>query len=203
MILLTGFKRWSDIPENPTEQLVRELCEGDVMGRILPVSFSRAGSIIKNLIEKYEPDAILNLGLAPGRAAIRVERIAINLIDTIIPDNDDVKPVDELIDADGPLAYMATIPTKRIINAIRSAGIPAFLSYSAGTYLCNYVMYRSLRTVDKLGLEAVSGFIHVPYSSEIASKVKKPVPSLSMSTLRKAIVIALEVIRKVISSYQS
>ncbi len=204
MILLTGFERWGDIPENPTEQLVNELDKGDIIGEMLPVSFSRAGSIIEDLIERYKPDAILNLGLAPGGAVIKVERIAINLIDATVPDNDRVRPVDEPIDVDGPLAYMATIPTRKIAETIRSAGIPTFLSYSAGTYLCNYIMYKSLRTVDKLGLRTLSGFIHVPYSSEIASRIKRPVPSLPISTLRKAVEIALEVIRReATSSYRS
>ncbi len=203
LILLTGFERWGDIQENPTGRIVRNLEGGDIIGEVLPVSFSKAGLIMEELIREIEPTAILNLGLAPERPVIKVERIAINIIDAAIPDNDGMKPVDEPIDEDGPLAYVATIPTRKIVEAMRSTGIPAFLSYSAGTYLCNYVMYKSLRIVDKLGLKAVSGFIHVPYSSEMASRIKRPVPSLPMFTLKRAIEIALDVIREATSSYLS
>ncbi len=203
MILVTGFERWEEVPDNPTSQIVEQLKANDVVGKVLPVSFSKAGLMVENLVKEYRPEAIINLGLAPERATIRVERVAINLIDARVPDNDGVKPVDEPIDPLGPVAYMATIPTREIVESVRSRGIPAFLSYSAGTYLCNFVMYKTLRTVDKLELGSMAGFIHVPYSSEIASEMDKPVPNLPLRTLLEAVKIALDVVRRAISSSRS
>ncbi|MDK2383570.1 MAG: pyroglutamyl-peptidase I [Candidatus Korarchaeota archaeon] len=194
MILLTGFESGDDVPSNPTSELVEQLVRNEVVGEVLPVSFRRAGERLEKLIRELRPEAVLNLGLAPERPVIRVERIAINLIDARIPDNDGEQPVDVPIDPDGPPCYFSTLPTREIVGALRGEGIPAFLSYSAGTYLCNYVMYKTLRTLDIVGLRVPAGFIHIPYSSEMASKMDKPVPSLPLSTIKRAIQIALDVI---------
>ncbi len=194
MILLTGFESWDDIPSNPTSDLVEHLVSDEVVGEVLPVSFRRASERLEKLIRELRPEAVLNLGLAPERPVIRIERVAINLIDARIPDNDGEQPVDVPIDPDGPPCYFSLLPTREIVMALREEGIPAFLSYSAGTYLCNYVMYKTLRTLDIMGLRVPAGFIHVPYSSEMASKMDKPVPSLPLSTIKRAIQIALDVI---------
>ncbi len=194
MILLTGFESWGDVPSNPTSELVEQLASDEVVGEVLPVSFRRVGERLEELIRELKPEAVLNLGLAPERPVIRVERVAINLIDARIPDNDGEQPVDVPIDPDGPPCYFSTLPTREVVEALRREGIPAFLSYSAGTYLCNYVMYKTLRTLDVMGLRTPAGFIHVPYSSEMASKMDRPVPSLPLSTLERAVQIALDVI---------
>ena len=194
MILITGFESWGDVPSNPTSELVEQLVSDEVAGEVLPVSFKRAGERLENLIRELRPEAVLNLGLAPERPVIRVERVAINLIDARIPDNDGDQPVDVPIDPDGPTCYLSTLPTREIVEAIRREGIPAFLSYSAGTYLCNYVMYKTLRILDIMGLRIPAGFIHVPYSSEMASKMNKPVPSLPLATIKRAVQVALDAI---------
>lgn len=194
MILITGFESWGDVPSNPTSELVEQLVSDEVAGEVLPVSFRRAGERLENLIRELRPEAVLNLGLAPERPVIRVERVAINLIDAKIPDNDGDRPVDVPIDPDGPTCYLSTLPTREIVEAIRREGIPAFLSYSAGTYLCNYVMYKTLRILDIMGLRIPAGFIHVPYSSEMASKMNKPVPSLPLATIKRAVQVALDAI---------
>ncbi len=194
MILITGFESWGDVPSNPTSELVEQLVSDEVAGEVLPVSFRRAGERLENLIRELRPEAVLNLGLAPERPVIRVERVAINLIDARIPDNDGDQPVDVPIDPDGPTCYLSTLPTREIVEAIRREGIPAFLSYSAGTYLCNYVMYKTLRILDIMGLGVPAGFIHVPYSSEMASKMNKPVPSLPLATIKRAVQVALDAI---------
>ncbi len=199
MILITGFESWGDVPSNPTSELVEQLVSDEVAGEVLPVSFRRAGERLENLIRELRPEVVLNLGLAPERPVIRVERVAVNLIDARIPDNDGEQPVDVPIDPDGPRCYFSTLPSRDIVEAIRREGVPAFLSYSAGTYLCNYVMYRTLRILDVMRLDAQAGFIHVPYSSEMASKMNKPVPSLPLATIRRAIQVTLDVIT---SSYQ-
>ncbi len=194
MILLTGFESWGDVPSNPTSEVVKQLVSDEVVGEVLPVSFKRAGERLEKLLREIRPKVVLNLGLAHERPVIRVERVAINLIDAKIPDNDGEQPVDVPIDPDGPRCYFSTLPTRKMVEALRREGIPAFLSYSAGTYLCNYVMYKTLRFLDVTGLRASAGFIHIPYSSEMASKMDKPVPSLPLSTIKRAVQIALDVI---------
>ncbi len=194
MILLTGFESWGKVPSNPTEELVEELSGDGVAGEVLPVSFRRAGERIEELIRELKPEAVLNLGLAPGSPVVRVERVAVNLMDARVADNDGFRPVDVPIDPQGPGCYFSTLPTREILEALRVRGIPAAISYSAGTFLCNFVMYRTLRILDLLGLRSPAGFIHVPYSTEIAAGMDRPVPSLPMDLLREAVEVALGVI---------
>ncbi|RLG42640.1 MAG: pyroglutamyl-peptidase I, partial [Thermoproteota archaeon] len=141
---------------------------------------------------EVKPDIIINTGLAASRLVISIERVAVNIIDARTPDNDGLRPIDEPIDPEGPFAYPSTLPTRRILERLKSSGIPARLSYSAGTYLCNFVMYLSLRTVDKMGMRTLAGFIHVPYTPDLAAKKEKPAPSMSLDLIRRAVEIALE-----------
>ncbi len=124
MILLTGFESWGDVPYNPTSELVEQLVSDELVGEVLPVSFRRAGERLEELIREIRPDAVLNLGLAPERPVIRIERVAINLIDARIPDNDGEQPVDLPIDPDGPPCYFSTLPTREIMEALREGGYP-------------------------------------------------------------------------------
>ena len=194
-ILLTGFQTWGDVPANPTEELVRSLESPEVEALILPVSYGRAGEVVRAAIRRGRPDAVISLGLAPRSASIRVEAVALNVAHSETPDVDGSSPWDEPIDPEGPLAYRTTLPVREIVEALRDEGIPARLSHHAGTFLCNYVAYVALRELDRLGLEVPAGFIHVPYSSEIASKIPREVPSLPMRTLRRAVEIAIELTR--------
>ena len=195
--LVTGFEKWGEEPGNPTEKLVK-LLDGRKLGGIeiythlLPVSFKRAREEIVSKIKEVKPDIIINTGLAASRLVISIERVAVNIIDARTPDNDGLRPIDEPIDPEGPFAYPSTLPTRRILERLKSSGIPARLSYSAGTYLCNFVMYLSLRTVDKMGMRTLAGFIHVPYTPDLAAKKEKPAPSMSLDLIRRAVEIALE-----------
>ncbi len=195
--LITGFEKWGEEPGNPTERLVSILDGKKVNGMeihafLLPVAFKRARKEIISRIEQIKPDIIINTGLAASRLVISIERVAVNIIDARLPDNDGVRPIDEPIDPEGPFAYPSTLPTRRILERLKSSGIPAKLSYSAGTYLCNFVMYLSLRTIDKLGMHSLAGFIHVPHTPDLAAKKDKPTPSMSIDLMEKAIKIALE-----------
>ncbi len=193
-ILVTGFDRWGDVPENPTAALVRGLDEPDVVGAVLPVSYGRAGGEVRRLIREVRPDAVLGLGLAPGAPAVRVERVALNVAHSEEPDVDGCAPEHLPIDPDGPAAYFTTLPAGEIVSALRAAGIPARHSYHAGTFLCNYVAYVSLREVDLLGW-GIAGFMHLPQSSEAAASSGRESPSLPMATLERAVRIALRVLR--------
>ncbi len=183
------------MPVNPTEELVESMESPDVVTLVLPVSYERAGEMVRTAIRREMPDAVISLGLSPRSASIKVEAVALNVAHSETPDVDGNSPWDEPIDPDGPLAYRTTLPAREIVEALRGEGIPARLSHHAGTFLCNYVAYVALRELDRLGLRVPAGFIHVPYSSEIASKIPREVPSLPMRTLRRAVEIAIELTR--------
>lgn len=127
-----------------------------VVGR-LPVEFGRASSVLASLIAAHSPDLVIAVGLAGDRAAITPERVAINVEDARIADNAGAQPSDRLIDPDGPDAHFTRLPVRAIVDAIAAAGIPASLSNSAGTFVCNSVMYRLLESTT-----VPAGFIHVP-----------------------------------------
>jgi len=194
-VLVTGFEPWGDVPRNPTQELVEGLDESGVVGLVLPVSFERAGRILRRAIAEERPDAILGLGLAPRSAWVRVEVLAVNVMHSEKPDADGARPVSERIDPEGPAAYFTTLPNAEIVGALRSAGVPARLSHHAGTFLCNFAAYTSLRQVDVLGLGSVAGFIHVPYSTEAAMEVGEEVPSLPRRSLEEALRLALGRVR--------
>ncbi len=195
--LVTGFEKWGEEPGNPTEILVNRLNgsridDVEIYGLLLPVSFNRARKEIVSKIREMRPDIIICTGLAASRLVISIERVAVNIIDARKPDNDGVRPIDETIDPEGPFAYPSTLPTRKILERLKYNGIPAKLSYSAGTYLCNFVMYLSLRMIDKLRIQSLAGFIHVPHTPDLAAKKDKPVPSMSIELMEKAIKIALK-----------
>lgn len=132
----------------------------ELTGKVLPVEFERAQQEITDLIAETTPDAVICLGLANGRSEVTPERIAVNLADARIPDNDGAQPVDQPVVGDGPAAYFSTLPVKAIVDALTVADIPAQVSMTAGTYVCNTVLYRALHA----GNESVpTGFIHVPH----------------------------------------
>ena len=196
-VLVTGFTKWGNEPGNPTEELAKRLdgstvLGAEVVGKVLPVSFKRAGSIVEQLVRELRPSVVISFGLAPKDQVIRVERVAVNIMAPKKPDEDGYRPVDEPIDPSGPVAYFSTIPTRKIYEELLRRGIPARLSYSAGTFLCNFVMYKFLRELDILGMNSLSGFIHVPFTPELAAKKDPPAASLPMELMEEAARIAIE-----------
>jgi pyroglutamyl-peptidase len=188
-VMLTGFEPFLDHPINPSEQLVKAL-HGEVLngmkieGRILPVDFKSAGDQIVRLYDELQPDVVISLGLAAGRNRITPERVAININDAV-PDNSGYRPVDEPIVVDGPAAYFSTLPIRRMIEAINESGMPADISNTAGTYLCNHVMYRMLYHIEQAGRTTPSGFVHIPATHELA--MHKNYPSWSLDELNRGI----------------
>ena len=158
-LIVTGFEPFGGAAVNASWEAVRRL-EG-VEKHLLPVSFSRAGAEIRALVATG-PDAVLCVGEAGGRSAISVERVALNLMDARIPDNDGAQPVDAPISPGGPAACLATLPTRAIAARLTAAGIPAELSYTAGTYVCNSAFYALMDAVAQSGRAIPAGFIHVP-----------------------------------------
>jgi len=193
-VLVTGFEPFGGEKINPSWEAVKGLPEeiegAEIVKRQLPVSFKKVREMLPALIDDVKPDIVILTGQAGGRANITVERVAINVMDARMEDNEGYKPEDEPIFENAPAAYFATIPIKRIVKALRENRIPAMVSNTAGTYVCNTAMYTALHYISSNGLKAKAGFIHVPYIPE--QVLEKPQPSMSLEMIRKAIEIAIK-----------
>lgn len=172
--LVTGFEPFGGESVNPTAatlDLLPERVGGlRIARRILPVSFERASAALAAAIEDSAPDVVLATGEAGGRAALSLERVAINLADARIPDNDGDQPIDCPVVPDGPAAYFATIPLRPALAALVAAGLPAALSDSAGTFVCNHLFYRLMHLAAARRPLLRAGFLHVPYLPEQAAR---------------------------------
>lgn len=171
-ILLTGFEPFGGETVNPALKAVRRVKDriGDaqILKLAVPVVFEKSIRTVADVILDEKPDAVVCVGQAGGRCEMTVERVAINLDDAGIPDNEGGRPVDRVIRADGAPAYFSTLPVKSMIAAMRDAGVPAGISNSAGTYVCNHLMYGVLYTLARCLPQARGGFIHVPFVPEQA-----------------------------------
>ncbi len=192
-ILLTGFEPFGGESLNPSEEISRQLHDTViarhlVVGGLLPCVFGAAIKELKHLISVHEPVLVVAVGLAGGRAEITPERVAINVDDARIVDNAGQKPVDRPVVRGGPAAYWSTLPIKAIVRALRKRGIPATVSQSAGTFVCNHVFYGLMHELR--GQKQVrGGFIHVPFLPEQTTDK----PSLPLEIMIQAIGIAIEV----------
>lgn len=187
-LLLTGFEPFAGSPVNPSEMIVRALQQTGVGGidvcfAILPVERAQASPAILAAMQMHSPDVVVSLGQATGRAAISIERVAVNLEDYTIPDNTGQLVTDEPVIAGGPAAYFATLPVRAMMQAVCAAGIPAELSLSAGAYLCNRVIYAVLHHIATEGLPVRAGFIHVPMLPEQVVGRTWSTPSMSLETM--------------------
>ena len=181
-LLITCFEPFGGSERNASQMAVAALPDtifGYKLHRLcLPVVFGSAGEQVAAAIGEIRPDAVICVGEAGGRAAITPERIAVNLDDTRIPDNAGEQPVDRPIAADGPAAYFSTLPVKRMAEAVRAAGVPAAVSYTAGTFVCNHLMYALLHWCGRHAPDTRAGFMHVPYQLEQTAG-RPGVPGLS------------------------
>jgi pyroglutamyl-peptidase len=173
-LLLTGFEPFGGEPINPSWEAVRAL-EGERIGghqvvvRRLPVSFAGARSALEAAIDALQPRLVLAVGQAGGRARLSLERVAINLIDARIPDNEGCQPIDAAVVEGAACAHFATVPVKAMRAAIEAAGVPAELSHSAGCYVCNAVFFLLMQQLaDRPGVRG--GFLHVPWLPEQAAR---------------------------------
>ncbi len=198
-LLLTGFEPFLSFTINPTMKIVEELDgqtigEYRIVGKTMTVDFARSGKQLLEFIRETKPDAVVSLGLAGGRTKITPERVAINVKDGDA-DNEGHKPVDEPIQMDGPAAYMSTLPIREMVDKLNESGFPATISNTAGTYLCNNVMYEALHYLQTNNLTIPSGFIHIPASHELAIEHGN-VASWSHNDLLESISICLSVLSK-------
>ena len=193
-ILVTGFDPFGGETVNPALESVKslpsEIHGAEVHWVAIPTVFYQSAEVLEAEINRYHPDAVLCIGQAGGRASLTPERVAINQDDARIPDNQGNQPIDTPIRLDGQAAYFSTLPIKAMVQAIREEGLPATVSNTAGTFVCNHLMYQSLYLADKKFPHMRAGFMHIPYMTE--QVINKPnTASMNLTDIVRGIEAAL------------
>lgn len=200
-ILVTGFDPFGGEKINPALETIKRLPDTILGAQIIkleiPTVVGKSLAKITEAVEKENPDAVLSIGQAGGRSEITVERVGINIDDCRIPDNEGNQPIDEPVVKGGPAAYFVTVPIKAIVENIKAHNIPASISNTAGTFICNHVCYgvahlAAARTA--AGKPMKSGFIHIPFLPEQVIGKPALTPSMSLETIVSGITHALEAI---------
>lgn len=186
VILVTGFEPFGGEPTNPSWEICSKLAGMIGGARVeklqVPCRFREAIETVAEAIERVRPSIVVCIGQAGGRDRLSVERVGINIDDARMPDNAGAQPVDEPIATGGPPAYFATLPIKAMARACRDSGVPCEVSNTAGTYVCNHLLYGVLHYLAASGSSARAGFVHVPYSEQ--QVVDKPgQPSMSLAAM--------------------
>jgi len=198
-VLVTGFEAFAGAASNPSGEVVRRLVSVpqpelaaagvEVRGVVLPVSYRASGPALMAAIEAHAPEVVIALGLAEGRAGITPERVAINLDDARIADNDGEQPIDAAIEEGGPVARFSTLPVKAIVAALTEAGLPASVSLTAGSFVCNHVAYLVGGAVER-SPRLRGGFIHVPATPDLVPSGSS-VPTMTIDELERGIRLAI------------
>ena len=201
-ILVSGFEPYGEMSVNPTQTLVREArgfnLEGiEIHSVVLPVNYDECVDKITEEINHVSPDVVVSCGIYPGRTAVTPERVGLNVKDTmaedLLADKRGKKPVDEPINAEGPDALFSGLPYRRINEHLLAAGVPSYVSNTAGTYICNNTMYGVLDHIRQNQLPTIAGFVHFPISTEMA--IEDPTqPSLPMEIMVEALRIILRTV---------
>lgn len=196
-ILVTGFDPFGGEKVNPAIESVKLLPDTINGNQIVKLEINtvvyKSLDQIKEAIKRENPDVVLSIGQAGGRTEISIEKVGINLNDFSIKDNEGNQIIDEPIFDDGPTAYFSTLPVKAMVAKIRQNNIPASVSYTAGTFVCNHVLYGICYLADKEFKNIKTGFIHIPFLPEQVLE-KKNVASMSVETIVKALTLAIEAI---------
>ena len=198
-ILITGFDPFGGEPVNPALEAVKlmkdEIAGAKIIKLEIPTVFRKSVEKIHEMMKAEQPDVVLSIGQAGGRFGVTPERVAINVDDARIKDNEGNQPVDTPIFTDGEAAYFSTLPVKAMVEAIKNKGLPSTLSNSAGTFVCNHVMYGVLYYIHKEFPNVRGGFIHVPFITD--QVVTKPnVASMALADITEALESAVEAIVK-------
>jgi pyroglutamyl-peptidase len=198
-ILVTGFEPFGGDAVNPSQELAKAL-DGrrfgvlTVRSAILPVQHEAARDAVTPLLTEPGLEAVVQLGLANGRARIAVECVGVNVLDYRLPDaHGDVLQGVPCVPG-GPTAYWSTLPVREIVETLTGAGIPAYLSYTAGTYLCNFTLYSTLHALARRGSAVRAGFIHVPFLLAMVAAHGLEEPSMDLALMLRAVETALDVI---------
>ena len=196
-VLLTAFDPFGGDHINPASEALNlinlEREDIQIIKLIVPTVFYKSIAVVTEAIEKEKPDVVLCLGQAGGRKEITPERVAINIDDARICDNDGNQPIDTKIYEDGESAYFSTLPIKAIVDKIKEAGLPSAVSNSAGTFVCNHLMYGVLYYISKHHYQMKAGFLHIPYMMEQV-KFLEDKPALSLEQIVQGIELAIEAI---------
>ncbi len=191
-VIVTGFDAFGDAPINPSFEAVKGLPDtimgAEIIKQQLPTVFQQGAEQLKATIMKNFPDIVICVGQAGGRDKITIEQVAINLIEARIPDNAGVQPSGIPIHEDGDNAYFSNLPVKAIVKSIQDHEIPAEVSYSAGTFVCNELMYQLLYMIQNEFPSIRGGFIHVPFAPEQTDTH----PSMPIATVAEALHLAIE-----------
>lgn len=195
-ILVTGFDPFGGEPINPAWESVKRLSEGSyenykVEVRQMPTVFDKSLECLYAAIDETRPDLVICVGQAGGRPDITVERVAINVNDARIPDNEGNQPIDTPIVEGGPTAYWSTLPIKAIVKELRDQGVPASVSQTAGTFVCNHLFYGLMHVLASKHPQTRGGFIHIPYLPQQAARLAGQ-PSMAVETIEKGLRIAIE-----------
>ena len=201
VILLTGFEPFGDHAANPSEEVAKAL-DGRAVGgavvrsAVLPVDHAAAGPRAARLVDELDPRAVVHLGLAGGRARIALERVALNVMDFDTPDNTGYRACNEPCVPGGPPAYFATLPLAAMLEALVADGVPAYVSNTAGTYLCNQTLYGTLHRLVERGHPARAGFIHLPLLPAMVAAGGLEQPSMDAALMVRAVEIVLGVVAR-------
>ncbi|MFE9328467.1 peptidase C15 [Nocardia sp. NPDC052278] len=196
-VLVTGFGAYGQEADNPSGLIARRLdgqrIDGyDIMGCVLPVDTAAVRGALSEAIGSACPEVIVVTGVAPGRTAPALERVAINVRDFPIADNDGRTPVDEPVEPGAPAAYLSTLPIKAIVDGWRRVGIPGYVSNTAGTYLCNQTFYLARHLAQ--GSSARAGMLHIPVTpTRAVATGAPPPPSMTLDQLEDAVRLAISI----------
>ncbi len=198
-VLITGFMPFGGESTNPAYEAVKLLPDFiddiEIIKKEISVVFGKCIRELEKHIIEHSPDVVLCVGQAGGRAGISVEKVAINLREARIPDNDGNQPVDKKIIEDGPDAYFAKLPIKNMVLAMQNESVPSHISYTAGTYVCNDIMYGLLHLINTKYNHLQGGFIHVPFSAKQASTKAANVPSMPLDLISKGLYTAIKALK--------
>jgi pyroglutamyl-peptidase len=196
VVLVTGFAPFGGETVNPSQLIAqalhdRQIAGHRVVGATLPTEFAASLPALKKLIARHEPVLALALGQAGGREGISLERVAINLIDARIPDNAGAQPIDVPVIKNAPNAHFSTLPLKAMLTRLHAAGIPAALSHTAGTFVCNQVFFGLAQSLSRRRKRVRAGFVHVPYLPEQAAR-HSGAPAMALEEMIEAVRLCLE-----------
>jgi pyroglutamyl-peptidase len=196
--LLVGFNEFGPIEINPARLVVEEIARrrsgpnDRFIAEVLPTEFAAAGKRVVQLVQSHRPQILVIIGVAAGREAINLERIALNLDDAELPDNAGDRRNGSPNVSDGPLARLSTLPLNELLHALRERQIPACISNHAGTFVCNHVHYRALHAVAEFGSRATCGLIHIPLMTELLKPDAPLRPTMPGARIVEAVELCLD-----------
>ena len=193
-VLVTGFEPFGGEKVNPALEAIKglpaEIHGAEVRWLEVPTVFHKSSHVLEEEMSRYQPDFVLCIGQAGGRTSLTPERVAINQDDARIPDNEGNQPIDLPVRPDGAPAYFSSLPIKAMVQAIKKEGLPASVSNTAGTFVCNHLMYQALYLAEKKFPHVKAGFMHIPYMME--QVVNRPTtPATSLVDIRRGIEAAI------------